>query len=104
MSTSNFLITCIVERGRAEEVMRVAREAGAKGGTVLPARGTSTADDKRFLGIPVMPAEKEVLLIVADNEEAPIIMGAICKMPIFKEIGRNIVYSAPLHEFYIPER
>ena len=104
MSTSSFLITCIIERGRADEVMSVARKAGAKGGTILPARGTSTAEDKKFLGIPVMPAEKEMLLIVADEDLAPVIMDAICKMPFLSKPGRSVVYSMPLHSFYTPGR
>ncbi|MCL1939161.1 MAG: P-II family nitrogen regulator [Desulfovibrionaceae bacterium] len=100
MSANSFLITCIIERGRADEVMKVARQAGARGGTIMPARGTSTSEDKKFLGIPVMPAEKEVLLIVTDHDQVEVILDAIYKMPIFSKPGSSVVYSTPLHSFH----
>jgi nitrogen regulatory protein PII len=102
MNADNFLITCIIERGRADEVMKVARQAGARGGTILPARGTGTSEDKKFLGISVMPAEKEMLLIVAGHDQLQPILDAIYKMPIFNKPGGSVVYSAPLHSFHTP--
>ena len=35
------LIVCIVNSGFAEEVMSAARECGARGGTIINARGTA---------------------------------------------------------------
>jgi len=101
---TNILIICVIERGRADEVMKVARQAGATGGTIMPARGTSTKDDLKFLGIPVMPAEKEVLHIVADHDQASAIMDAICKMPIFSKPGSSVVYSVPIVKFFASGR
>ena len=58
------LITVIVNSGYADDVMAVAKKAGASGGTILGARGTGTEEDVKFFGITLVP-EKEILLIVS---------------------------------------
>ena len=44
------LICAIVNAGLADDVMHDARKAGARGGTILRARGTATGQDCSFLG------------------------------------------------------
>jgi nitrogen regulatory protein PII len=101
MGTGNTLITCIITRGLADEIMRAARQAGAGGGTILGARGTGTEDDVKFFGISVAP-EKEMLLIVArDDHVLPAILDAVCTLPVFSEPGGGIVYTTPVEEFFI---
>ncbi|MCL2122933.1 MAG: P-II family nitrogen regulator [Desulfovibrionaceae bacterium] len=100
MDTGNTLITCIITRGLADEIMRVARQAGAGGGTILSARGTGTEDDVKFFGISLAP-EKEMLLIVARNDSVlPAILDAVCALPVFSEPGGGIVYTTPVDGFY----
>jgi nitrogen regulatory protein PII len=101
MGTGNTLITCIITRGQADEIMLVARQAGARGGTILGARGTGTEDDVKFFGIS-LTSEKEMLLIVARNDEVlPSILESICALPIFIEPGGGIVYTTPVEEFFV---
>ena len=100
MGADNTLITCIITHGQANEIMSVAREAGAKGGTILNARGTGTEDDVRFFGISLAP-EKEMLLIVAGPDHVRAILEAVGKLPIFSEPGGGIVYTTPVEEFFI---
>ena len=57
------LIEVICEEGYSEDIMVTARKAGASGGTVINAHGTSTEDDVKFFGAPLVP-EKEILMIV----------------------------------------
>lgn len=100
MDTNNTLITCIATYGHADEVMSVARQAGAGGGTILGARGTGTEDDVKFFGISLMP-QKEILLIVAQNDQVQAILDAICGMSIFSEPGSGIVYTTPVDKFCV---
>lgn len=86
------IIATIVNKGCADDVMAVARAAGAKGGTVLQARGTASADDAKFFGVSLVP-EKELLLIVADVASAPAIFDAIRECDILKQKGGGIVFS-----------
>jgi len=104
MSTGNTtgsttLITCIITHGQAGEIMNVARQAGARGGTILNARGTGTEDDVKFFGISLAP-EKEMLLIAAHNDHVQAILEAVCTLPIFSEPGGGIVYTTPVEEIF----
>jgi nitrogen regulatory protein PII len=99
MKSGNVLITCIITHGQAGEIMSVARQAGARGGTILNARGTGTEDDVKFFGISLAP-EKEMLLIVAYDDHAQAVLEAVCRLPIFSEPGGGIVYTTPVEEFF----
>ena len=94
------LITGIINHGQADDIMAVARKAGAQGGTIINARGTGTEEDVSFFGISLAP-EKEMLLIVADNKHCAPILDAICALPVFAEPGGGIVYTVPLEQFIV---
>jgi len=100
MGSGNSLITCIITRGLAHEIMSVARQAGARGGTILNARGTGTEDDVKYFGISLAP-EKEMLLIVAQSDRVQAILESVCALPIFSEPGSGIVYTTPVEEFFM---
>jgi nitrogen regulatory protein PII len=99
MESGNTLITCIITHGQADEIMSVARQAGARGGTILNARGTGTEDDVKFFGISLAP-EKEMLLIVAQSDHAQAVVESVCRLPIFSEPGGGIVFTTPVDEFF----
>jgi Nitrogen regulatory protein PII len=100
MKSGATLITGIINHGQADDIMAVAREAGAQGGTIINARGTGTAEDVKFFGISLAP-EKEMLLIVADDGHRASILNAICDLPIFAEPGGGIVFTVALEEVYL---
>ena len=67
MRTNNHeVIFTIVNAGFAEEAMRVAKEQGARGGTILGARGVVNEDAAAFFGI-TLHADKEILMMVVDK-------------------------------------
>lgn len=92
------LITSIINHGEADDIMAVARNAGARGGTIINARGTGTAEDVKFFGISLAP-EKEMLLIVADNERCAAIVSAMSGLPLFSEPGGGIIFTIAVEEF-----
>ncbi|MDR0356151.1 MAG: P-II family nitrogen regulator [Deltaproteobacteria bacterium] len=97
--SSNFkLITVIVNSGHANEIMAEARQAGAKGGTIMTARGTGTEDDVKFFGISLVP-EKEILMIISDLETFDSILASINQSPALAEPGSGIVYVQNVEEF-----
>lgn len=98
MESGYKLITVIVNNGYAEDVMAVARKAGARGGTILTARGTGTEEDVKFFGISLVP-EKDVLMIVAAQDVVQSILSAVSAMPILSEPGGGIIYSMNVEEF-----
>ena len=92
------LIEIVCERGYSDDIMAVARKAGAGGGTVVNAHGTSTEDDVRFFGSPLVP-EKELLMIVIEKGKADAVMEAVSSMEILRKKGMGIVFSLPVTNF-----
>lgn len=66
--TDASLITCVVQRGRADEVVKAAQEAGAQGATIHFGRGTGVRERLGILGLTI-EAEKEFISIVVANDE-----------------------------------
>ena len=62
-ANSHELIICIVNNGFSDTVMDAAKDAGARGGTVLNARGTANKEAESFFHIAIQP-EKEVVMIL----------------------------------------
>jgi len=91
------LIVSIVNHGYTDEIMNTARAAGARGGTVLHARGTAHEGTVKFFGISVQD-EKEMILILADSENKVPIMQAISENHGLNSEARGIVFSMPVDE------
>ncbi len=92
------MIQVICQDGYSEDIMAVARRAGAKGGTVVNARGTSTEQDVKFFGSPLVP-EKEILMIVMEKSKAEAVRKAISQMEILNKKGMGIMFSVPVRDF-----
>ena len=92
------MIQVICQDGYSEDIMAVARRAGAKGGTVVNARGTSTEQDVKFFGSPLVPA-KEILMIVMEKSRAEAVRKAISQMEILNKKGMGIMFSVPVRDF-----
>ena len=98
MESTDTLITFIVSHGDAYDIMTAAREAGAKGGTILDAHGTFRESDVQFFGMTLV-SEKEMLIIVAETELAQKILDAVKDMPVFKTAGGGIIYTTEVKRF-----
>lgn len=62
------MITCIVQRGKADKVVDAALEAGAEGATIYYARGRGVRE-KLGLSKWLIRPQKEVILIVTRPQE-----------------------------------
>lgn len=76
MQFEHELILVVLNQSYTDDVMDAARGAGARGGTVLHAKGTGGAYARRFLGVSIAE-EREIILIAAPTEEKAAIMRAI---------------------------
>lgn len=94
------LITAIVNRGFADDVMAAARRAGAGGGTILNARGTAKEGDAKFFGMEIVP-EKDMVLILAREEKAGAILEAIKTLSFLEKPGSGIVFTSPAENFTV---
>ena len=92
---SHALITVIVNQGYSEEVMNAARSAGARGGTVIHGRRIMDEKTTVAMGLGVQD-EREMLLIVADEEHKLPIMQAIGAQWGVHSEAKGIVLSLPI--------
>lgn len=88
------VIIAVMNQGYADEVMDVARAAGAPGGTVLHARGLGLKQAEKFFGISIQP-EKDMLFIVAQKGFSKPIMAAIVEKKGFHHEAKTIAFSMP---------
>lgn len=89
------LIITIVNKGWSERVIKVGREAGARGATVLHARGSGLHEITSFLGIAIEP-EKELVLNVVTTDMSEAIVAAISDAIDLKNPGTGISMVIPL--------
>jgi nitrogen regulatory protein PII len=89
------LIVTIVNKGWADRVVKVGSEAGARGATILHARGSGLHNFVSFLGIAIEP-EKELVLNVVPSDKTEVIVQAIYNATDMKEPGTGISMVIPL--------
>jgi len=91
------LVVCIVNEGFAESVMDAARVQGAKGGTIISARGTANPEAEKFFNITVEP-HKEVVLILVKKDIADNVMKAVYDSVGLNTEGTGIAFALPVDE------
>ena len=89
------LIYTIVSEGYYEDVMTAAKKAGASGGTLIKGRGLHTKESTKVLGISIDP-EKEIVLIIVDEDKKIDVMEAINKKVGLNTDGKGICFSLPI--------
>ena len=98
MKTDNHeVIFAIVNAGFAEDVMDVARQQGARGGTILNARGVVNEDAAAFFGI-TLHADKEILKMVVEKDIRDHVLNAIYKEMGMDKKARGIAFSLPVSD------
>ncbi len=86
------VIFCIVNDGFSDLVMDAAREAGARGGTVMHARGTANKEAENFFGITIQP-EKEIVMILVPARIKDEVLRALYRNAGLKTEGQGIAFS-----------
>ncbi|MDR3306035.1 MAG: P-II family nitrogen regulator [Clostridiales Family XIII bacterium] len=89
------LIVTIVSRGYADIVIGAAKESGARGGTVLYARGSGIHETEKFLNISIQP-EKEVVLTLVKKEVVKEVVSAITEKAGLTKAGQGISFVLPV--------
>ena len=86
------LITCIVQRGKAEKVIDAALLAGAPGATYYYGRGTGVRQKLGVLSKLIVP-EKEIIQIVIKENMADKVFDAIVKAAKLDKKGQVFAYN-----------
>jgi len=86
----------VINAGFSAEVMNVAREAGAKGATIMNARGEGVMH-KSFMGI-TLDSEKEMILMLIDDETSQKIMTAVKEKVGVNSLANGICFTMPVEK------
>lgn len=89
------VIICIVNAGFADAVMDAAKEFGARGGTVIHARGTANGLAEKKFEIPVSP-EKEIVMILVPTKIKDDVLHGLYRAVGLKTPGQGIAFSLPV--------
>ena len=97
MTYTHECIICIVNSGFSDAVMDTAKEFGARGGTVMRARGTANKEAEGFFGITIQP-EKEIVMILVPKNIKDDILHALYKEVGLQTPGHGIAFSLPVDQ------
>jgi nitrogen regulatory protein PII len=102
--TDVFLLTCVVQNGLSEIVLKAARDLGTAGAISHHARGTGVRERLGLLGIAV-EAEKEVINILVPSEQRDLVYDTLYRAAELDVPGRGFIALMPLEKVstYIPE-
>lgn len=95
MDKSFSLVVAIVNPGYSEEVIRVAEENGASGGTVIFGRGASVRTKASLLGVPIEP-QKEVIYVVCPRDIVPDLLAKLNAACRLSDRGAGLAFAVPL--------
>ncbi len=97
MKYAHEVILCVVNAGFSDAVMDAAREFGARGGTVIRARGTANTEAEKIFGVSIQP-EKEIVMILVDAKIKDDILNALYTAVGLKTPGQGIAFCLPVDE------
>lgn len=97
-------ITAVVQKGRADDILKACRDLGVGGGVVHLARGTGARERLGLLGIAV-EAEKEVVSVLVAADLRDLIAAAMYHAGGLDVAGGGYLYVSAMERLatYIPE-
>ena len=91
------LITCVVQRGLADEVIKAAQGVGAQGATTYYARGSGVRERLGILGVAV-EVEKEMINIVVANDQVDHVFERMYLAGQLDTPAMGFIYITPLEK------
>lgn len=92
-------IFTIVNKGMANDVVDASLEAGARGGTILNARGSGASQTKKIFDIEIDP-EKEIVLTIVNKDQVETVVEAIREKAQVEKEGHGILFVVPLEKTF----
>ncbi|NLY36049.1 MAG: P-II family nitrogen regulator [Tissierellia bacterium] len=94
------LIVVIIERGKADKIIKKAKEAGARGATVFYGRGTGESDIGHWIGRNIDQAKEVILILTETGEKEKKIMEAVVEAGKIREPGTGIAFTLPVKHLF----
>jgi nitrogen regulatory protein PII len=92
-------IFVVVDRGKAEDVVEAATKAGSKGATIIHGRGSGIHETSKLFAMEIEP-EKELVLILAEENLTEAITESIRKEMKIDEPGKGIMFILGVNKTY----
>ena len=98
------LITAVVQRGKADDLVKAAQAAGAQGASIHYSHGRGVRERLGVLGLAV-EAEKETFHIIVSSDQANRVFESIYRAGDFDTPGMGFMWVTPVEKVatYIPE-
>ncbi|MDX8383040.1 MAG: P-II family nitrogen regulator [Ghiorsea sp.] len=102
--TDVLLITCIVQRGRAETILKAAQDAGAQGATIHYGHGHGIHELLGVLSVAI-DTEKEVLNILVPSDLSDMVFERMSVAGHLDTPGMGMIYITSVEKAatYIPQ-
>ena len=97
------MITCVVQRGKADAVVQAAQDAGAQGATIYYGYGSGVRERLGVLGLAV-DVEKEIITTLVADDQVDRIFESVYFAAELDVPGAGIIYITKLDKAatYIP--
>lgn len=98
------LLTCVVQSGLSEVILKAARDVGAMAGAISHhAKGIGVRERLGILGVAV-ETEKEIISILVSSEQRDLVYDTLYRAANLDVPGRGFIYLTPLEKAstYIP--
>jgi nitrogen regulatory protein PII len=89
------IILASVKNEKTDIVVDAAKEAGATGATVIPARGTGIREAKTFFGL-TLEAPTDIIMFLVEEHLVRDIIEGITRAGEFKKPGTGIAFVLPV--------
>ncbi len=101
--TDVILLTCVVDNGRGEGVIKAARGVGAGGALIHSQRGVGIRERVGVLGIAI-DTEKDVVSMLLGSDQAKMVANAIYSAVDLGRPGGGFLYLTPVESAatYVP--
>lgn len=93
------LVVTVVDRGKGEEVVAASRKAGAKGATIVNARGAGIHETSKVFAMEIEP-EKEVVFILVKSDIAEAVVASIREHLNIDQPGKGIIFVQSVTKTY----
>ena len=89
------LILSSVKADITDKIVDAAKEAGATGATIIPARGTGIHEAKTFFGL-TLEAQTDIIMLLVEEHLVSHILNTIKEAGEFHKPGTGIAFVVPI--------
>jgi nitrogen regulatory protein P-II 1 len=103
--TDVYLLTCVVQPGHKETILKAARDVGAISGAIsYTARGVGARERLGVWGVAV-EAGRDIISILVSSEQRDLVYDTLYRAAGLDVTGKGFIYMTPLEKVstYIPE-